>query len=105
MFILRSGEVEPVKVHYLVPGRREVVRELLPRVLTCVHFRQCPELGLRTEDKVYTGTGPLEFACCAITALELVFVVRGCIPGRSHVEQIHEKVIGEPPRPPGEDAV
>jgi hypothetical protein len=46
----RSGEVESVKVHDLVPGRYKVVQELLHGVLRCVDFRQGPELGVRTED-------------------------------------------------------
>ena len=103
--MLLLGEVEPVKVHYLVPRRYKVVHELLLGVLTCVNFRQGPELGVRTKDEVDTGASPLEFARCAITTLEHVFVFRGCIPGRSHVEQIHEEVIGERLRPLGEDAV
>ena len=41
----------------------------------------------------------------AITALEHVFVFRGCLPRRAHVEQIHEEVIGERLWPLGEDAV
>jgi len=86
----RSGEVEAVKVL---------------GVLTSVDFRQGPELGVRTEDEVDTGAGPLEFAALAITTLEHVFVVRGCLPRRAHVEQIHEEVIGERLRPLGEDAV
>ena len=103
--MLRSGEVEAVKVHYLVPHRYKVVQELLLRVLTSVDFRQGPELGVRTEDEVDTGAGPLEFARCAITTLEHVFVFRGCLPRRAHVEQVHEEVIGERLWPLGEDAV
>ena len=66
LLLLRSGEVEAVKVHYLVPRRYKVVQELLLGVLTSVDFRQGSELGVRTEDEVDTGTGPLEFARCAI---------------------------------------
>ena len=72
---------------------------------TGVDFRHGPELGVRTEDEVDTGAGPLEFARGAITTLEHVFVFRGCLPRRSHVEQIHEEVIGERLWPLGEDAV
>ena len=93
--MLRSDKVEAVKVHYLVPHRDKVVQELLLRVLTSVDFRQGPELGIRTENEVDTGAGPLEFASCAITTLEHVFVFRGCLPRRAHVEQIHEEIIGE----------
>ena len=100
-----SGEVEAVKVHYLVPHRYKVVQELLLGVLTSIDFRQGPELGVRTEDQVDTGARPFEFARCAITTLEHVFVLRGCLPRRAHVEQIHEEVIGECLWPLGENAV
>ena len=72
--MLRSGEVEAVKVHYLVPHPYKVLQELLLGVLTSIDFRQSPELGVRTENEVDTGAGPLEFAARAITALEHVFV-------------------------------
>ena len=55
--MLRSGEVVAVKVHYLVPRRYKVVQELLLGVLTSIDFRQGPELGVRTEDKIDTGAG------------------------------------------------
>ena len=42
-FMLRSGEVEAVKVHYLVPCRYKVVQELLLGVLTSIDFRDGPE--------------------------------------------------------------
>ena len=84
--MLRSGEVEPVKVHYLVPYGYEVVYELLFGVLTCVDFRQGSQLGVRSEDEVDTVAGPFEFARCAIATLEHVFVVRAWIPGRVHVK-------------------
>jgi len=43
MFMLRSGEVEAVKVHYLVPCRYKVVQELLLGILTSIDFRDGPE--------------------------------------------------------------
>jgi hypothetical protein len=49
-FMLRSGEVETVKVHDFVPHLYKVVQELLLGVLTSVDFCQGPELGVRTED-------------------------------------------------------
>src|SRR5208283_4761708 len=103
--MLRSGEVETVEVHDFVPHRYEVVQELLLGVLTSVDFRQGPELGVRTEDQVDTGAGPLECARCAIATLEYVSVLRGWLPRRAHVEQIHEEIIGERLWPLGEDAV
>ena len=69
-----SSEVEAVKVHYLIPRRYEVAQELLLGVIACVDFRQGPELRVRTEDEVDTGTGPLEFTAGAITTFEYVFV-------------------------------
>ena len=48
--ILRSGEVETVKVHCFIPHCYKVVQELLLGVLTSVEFRQGPELGVRAED-------------------------------------------------------
>ena len=105
MFFLRSGEVEAIKVHYLVPHRYKVVQELLLGVFTSVDLRQGPELGVRTEDEVNSGGGPLEFACCAITTFEHIFVYRYCFPRRAHVEQIHEEVVGERLWPLGENAV
>ena len=103
--MLRSSEVESVKVHHLIPGRYKVMNELLLGVLTSVDFCQGPKLGVRTEDEVDTGAGPLEFARCAITTLEHVFVFRACIPGRAHVEQVHEEVVRQRPGALGEDAV
>ena len=93
--MLRSGEVETIKVHDFVPHRYKVAQELLPGVLTSVDFRQGPELGVRTEDQVDTCAAPLECARRAITTLEYAIVFRGCLPHRAHVEQIHEEVIGE----------
>ena len=37
-FMLRSGEVETVEVHYFVPGRYEVMDKLLLRIRTSVNF-------------------------------------------------------------------
>jgi hypothetical protein len=74
-FGLPSGQVEAVEVHDLVPHRYKVVQELLLRVLTSVDFRQGPELGVRTEDKVDPSGGPLELAALAITTFEHLFVL------------------------------
>ena len=49
-FMLRSGEVETVKVHDFVPHRYKVMQEQLQGVLTSVDFRQRPELRVGTED-------------------------------------------------------
>ena len=76
--MLRSGEAETVKVHDFVPRRHKVVQELLLGVRAGVDFRQGPELGVRTEDEVDTGGGPLELARCAIATFEYVIVLGGC---------------------------
>src|SRR5512136_196611 len=95
IFFPRSGKVEAVKVHNLVPRRYKVMQELLLGVLATIDFGDGPKLGVRTEDEVDTGAGPREFARCAITTLEQVVGFRGRLPRRAHVEQIHEEVIGK----------
>ncbi len=59
---LRSGEVEAIKIHHLVPRSHKVTHKRLLRVVTCIDFRDGSELGVRTEDEVDGGTGPLELA-------------------------------------------
>ena len=75
VFLLRSCKVKSVKYHYLAPYCYKVINELIRGILRSVNFRQCPELGVRTEDEVDTGAGPLEFASCAVTALEQVLIL------------------------------
>ena len=79
----RSGQIEPVKIHDLVPRCHKIVQELLLGVLTSVDFRQGPQLGVGAEDQVDPGAGPLEFAAGAITPLEQVVGSRGCLPDRA----------------------
>ena len=47
VFFPRSGEIEAVEVHHLVPGGHEVVHEALSGVLRSVHFRDRAELNSR----------------------------------------------------------
>ena len=68
-----SGKVVAIKVHHLVPRSHEVLHKRLLRVVTCIDFREGPELGVRTEDKVDTGAGPLDFARRAIAPLKHAF--------------------------------
>ena len=42
--VLRSGQVEAVKIHHFGPGCHEVLHELLLRVLTSVNFSESPKL-------------------------------------------------------------
>ena len=44
--MLRSGEVEAIKVHHLVPGRDEVLDELLLRIRTSIDLSQGAEYGV-----------------------------------------------------------
>src|SRR4051794_38022558 len=42
----RSGQVVAIEVHHLGPRSREVLHERLLRVVTCIDFRERPELGV-----------------------------------------------------------
>ena len=102
---LKSGEVEAIQVHHLVPGRDKVMDKLLLRVRTSIDFSQGAELGVRTEDEIDTRAGPLDFARLAIAPFEHVRVFRDRLPLRAHVEQVDEEVVGQRLRLRGEDAV
>src|SRR5919202_1062886 len=47
-----SDQVEPIKIHHLVPSSHEVTHELLLRVVTRVDLREGAELRVRAEDQV-----------------------------------------------------
>jgi hypothetical protein len=100
-----SGQLEAIVVHHLVPRSHEVLHELLLRVLLRVKLGDGAQLGVRAEDEVDGGAGPLELACGAVATLVHVLIRAGCLPLRAHVEQVHEEVIGQRLRPLGEDAV
>src|SRR6059036_739681 len=101
----RSRKVEAIDVHHLGPGRDEVLDELRLRIRASVDLRQGPELGVRTEDEIDARGSPLDLARLAIAPFEHVLAVRGPLPLRAHVEQVHEEVVGQRFRPLGEDAV
>src|SRR5207249_7750870 len=67
---LRSGKVEAIVVHDLVPRSHEITHELLLRVLLCVNLGEGSELGVRPEDEVDGGAGPLDLARLAIARSE-----------------------------------
>ena len=46
LLILRSFNVEAVKIHHLVPNSYKVIQELLLGVFASVDFCQSPELGV-----------------------------------------------------------
>src|SRR3954452_21724387 len=75
-----SGEVEPIEVHDLVPRGHEVAYELLLRVVARVDLRDGSELGVRTEDEVDGGGGPLELAGGTIPTLVHVLGRGGGLP-------------------------
>ena len=64
-----------------------------------------PELGVRAEDEVDGGGGPLDLARGAVATLVHVLGRAGRLPLRAHVEQVHEEVVGQRLGPVGEDAV
>ena len=74
------------------------------RVVGRVDLRERSQLGVRAEDQVDGGGGPLDLARAAIAALVDVLGV-GRRPLRAHVEQVHEEVVGQRLGPVGEDAV
>src|ERR1035441_706387 len=82
-----SVKVVAIEVHHLVPRSREVLHKRLLRVVTCIDFRDCAELGVRTEDKVDTGAGPLDCARRAIAPLKHAFGGSGGLPLRIHVDR------------------
>ncbi len=99
-----SGKVESVEVHDLVPRGHEVLYELPLSVVAGVDLGDGSELGVRPEDEVDSGARPSELAGGAVPALVDVLGERGT-PFGAHVQQVHEEVVGQRPRPVGEDAV
>src|SRR6266571_2842186 len=90
---LRSGKVEAIVVHDLVPRSHEITHELLLRVLLCVNLGEGSELGVRPEDEVDGGAGPLHRAGGAIATLVHVRSRGGWLPLRADVEQVYEEVV------------
>src|SRR6478752_1289876 len=56
------GQIVAIQVHHFVPRSHEVLHKRLLRVAARVNFRERAELGVRTEDEIDTGAGPLDFA-------------------------------------------
>jgi hypothetical protein len=42
------------------------MHKLLLRIVGCIDFRHCPELGVRTEDRIHNSARPLDFAGLAV---------------------------------------
>jgi hypothetical protein len=105
VFMLRSCDIETIKVHHFGPGCHEVLDKLLLTICASIDLGQCPELGVRTEDEIDTRAGPPGFASLAIVALEHVGVFRYRLPLRAHVKQVDKEVVGERFRRFGKNAV
>src|SRR5271166_439032 len=103
--IIRSGEVEAIKVHHLGPRRHEVFHKLLLRVRARIDFREGAQLRVRAEDQVDTGAGPLDLVRLPVTPLVHAFGASGRLPLRAHVEEVGEEVVCQRLWPLGEDAV
>ena len=99
-----SIQLESTKIHDLGPRGHEVAHELLPRVVARVDFRERTELGVRAEDEVDAAAGPLELARPTCAALEGLRGVGRRPPFRGHVQEVHEEVVRQRARPPGENA-
>src|SRR5438309_354487 len=88
-----SGEVVAIKVHYFVPRSREVLHKRLFRVVTCIDFCDCSELGVRTEEEIDARAGPLDFVRRPIAPLKHAFGCSRGLPLGIHVEQVDEEII------------
>ena len=60
---------------------------------------------MRAEDQVDAGAGPADRVGLPVSALVHAFGAGGRLPLRAHIEQVDEEVVGQRPRPLGEDAV
>src|SRR5713226_6286966 len=100
-----SGKVVAIKVHHLVPRSHEVLHKRVLRVVTCIDFRDCSELGVRTEDEIDDGARPLELARRPIAPLQHAFRFGGLLPLRVHVEQVDEEIVRQRLGPFGENTV
>ena len=60
---------------------------------------------MRTEHEIDCRHGPPDPASDAVATLVEVVRRAGCLPFRSHVEQVHEEVVRQRPGPVGEDAM
>jgi hypothetical protein len=54
----RSGAIEAIEIHHLVPGGDEDVHELVLRVIARIDLRERAELRVRPEDEIDAAGGP-----------------------------------------------
>ena len=93
--LFASGDVEPVRVHDLVPRGHEVGDELRLIVVLRVNLGVGPELRVGTEHEVHAGGRPLDVTGRAVAHLEGVLQLRRGLHDIGHVEQVDEEVIGQ----------
>ena len=68
----RSGDVQVIDVHHVVPGCDEVVDEFLTHVGTTVDFGKCGNCELEPNFGVDAPAGPIRFAGFAVVAVDEV---------------------------------
>ena len=73
-----SGQIEAIEVHHLAPRRHEVFHKLLLRVVACIDFRNGTKLGVRTEEQIDPGAGPLDSPVLRSIPSKRLRMRRGC---------------------------
>ena len=86
---------------YSTPPRSPHKR--LFRVVRRINLCDCPQLGMRTENKIDARTGPLDLAGRPIAPLIHAFGQCG-FPLRVHIQQVDEEIVRQRLGPVGEDA-
>src|SRR5947209_5649675 len=99
------GDIKSVEVHDLAPRRHEVLNKLRLRIRASVDLGESAEPRVRAEDEIDASAGPLHLARLTVTPFEHVAGARDGLPLGSHVEQIHEEVVGQALRPLRKDGV
>src|SRR5581483_9117754 len=90
-----SGKVVAIEIHDLVPRSGEVLHKSLLGVVARVDFCERPQLGVRTEDEIDAGSGPLEFVRRPVASFIYAFRCGRGLPFRIHVKQVDEEIIGQ----------
>jgi hypothetical protein len=101
--LLLLCNVETVQLHNLDPSSDKVLDESVLATRRGVNLSNGTKLGVRTEDEIVTGGGPLLLARLAVLAS--VDLVLTCLPLGLSVEEVNEEVVGELTGALGEDTV
>src|SRR5579863_5060048 len=98
LLLRRWSRLKPICVHYLAPRCHKVFHELLLGVGTAIDFCKCAQLGMRAEDQINAGSGPLGLVCLAVTSLvdisRAIRVIRR-LPLSFHVEKVDEEIVAQ----------